>query len=479
MSKTLEEIWADDHLDRREEATYLSGFLVARYRARKMEEGFVLAVNGDWGMGKSFMLQRWCEQMQLAGHPVVRFDAWENDFTPEPLVAFIAEINSALGPLFDQMPLGARLHQEWYEKAKAVLIPGVKTIGFALAKHGLGVGAAQLDAMWHGDAGKDEADEFDTAALGTKLSKVVDEALKSHSNTKNAIKAFKIRLAALIEYLGQNGVQLPICVFIDELDRCRPNYAIQLLEGIEHLFGVSGLHFIVATNLDELSHSVRAVYGSGFSADKYLKRFFDMEYSLPTPGSERFAIELMTSIVTPEDLNIVTGLEPPDTDAGRKLQGLPFLFERYAAAFDLRLRDQQQAAKILKAAFLSLSHAPIHVHFLIFLVMLYQKNTTVYHRVVRALNFRLEPEFPQVFPSREDGRFSVPSIDGKSGWKNIPAIHVAEVYLNYIKDNAPEGPISSIDFPINLFALCSRQGLRPEDLRQYFEIVRHAGRFIR
>jgi hypothetical protein len=457
----------------------LSGFLAARYQARKTEDGFVLAVNGDWGMGKSFMLQRWCDQMQLAGHPVVRFDAWENDFTPEPLIAFIAEINGALGPLFDQMPFGVKLHQEWYEKAKAVLIPGIKTIGFALAKHGLGVGAAQLDAMWHSDADNDDEAEFDTAALGAKLSKVVDEALKSHSNAKNAIKAFKIRLAALIEHLGQNGVQLPICVFIDELDRCRPDYAIQLLEGIKHLFGVPGMHFIVATNLDELSHSVRAVYGSGFSADKYLKRFFDMEYSLPAPGGEKFSIELMTSIVMPEKLVLITGLQLPETDAGRMRQGLPFIFERYATAFDLRLRDQQQASKILEAAFLSLSHAPVHVHFLVFLAMLYQRNASVYHKVAKALNLGETTEFSKVFSSQGNGEFTVPRIDGHSGWKKIPVISVMAVYFKYIANDAPRGQINSIDFPMNLILECEKHKLSPLDLSKYFEVVRRAGRFIR
>ena len=69
----------------------------------------------------------------------------------------------------------------------------------------------------------------------------------------------------------QAGVQLPLFVFVDELDRCRPDYAIELLEGIKHLFGVPGVYFVVATNTVQLGESVKAVYGSGFDGVRYLK----------------------------------------------------------------------------------------------------------------------------------------------------------------------------------------------------------------
>ncbi len=77
-------------------------------------------------------------------------------------------------------------------------------------------------------------------------------------------------------------------VVIDELDRCRPSYAIELLEAAKHLFAVDNIVFILATSRSALAHSVKAVYGSGFDAEGYLRRFFDLDFRLPEPNRRGF-----------------------------------------------------------------------------------------------------------------------------------------------------------------------------------------------
>lgn len=72
-------------------------------------------------------------------------------------------------------------------------------------------------------------------------------------------------------------------VLVDELDRCRPNYAIEMLEVIKHFFKTDNFVFVVATDTDQLVHSIAAVYGAGFDAAQYLKRFFDRKASLAEP----------------------------------------------------------------------------------------------------------------------------------------------------------------------------------------------------
>ncbi|QDE47832.1 hypothetical protein EIN43_17235 [Enterobacter hormaechei] len=66
---------------------------------------------------------------------------------------------------------------------------------------------------------------------------------------------------------------MPTFIFIDELDRCRPNYAIDMLETIKHLFDINNVVFVIATDKEQLSHSICSVYGSGFDATRYLDRF--------------------------------------------------------------------------------------------------------------------------------------------------------------------------------------------------------------
>lgn len=480
-----DDFWADDHLERQQEAAYLTHYLAARYQAKAKEEGFVLALNADWGMGKSFMIDRWSKDMEVAGHPVVSFDAWENDFTAEPLVAFIAELDKALDPYFSKIPAGTHLRQEWLEQAKAALVPCLKVAGFALVKHAAGMGAEQVTNLFHsyqGDsfaADEEAADKrgFDEKDLKEKLARAVEESLKSHNNTKVAISAFKKRLGILIEHLAkESDIQLPVCVFIDELDRCRPDYAIRLLEGVKHLFGVPGIHFIVATNLIELSHSVRAVYGSGFSADRYLKRFFDMEYSLPEPDNQKFAAELMTPFAAITRARFLTGFESIFESSDLPAKGLVYIFSISAVAFELTLRDQQQVSRIIEAALLSLGDATIHIHFLVFLAMLYQKNSQVYRTVARAKNLTEATGFFTVYPRNGTG-FRIPRTDSSGGYDVISPMDVATLYFEALDPNGYRSRAASASFPANLHYEITQTQLGGVVVSNYIDIVRRAGRF--
>lgn len=60
---------------------------------------------------------------------------------------------------------------------------------------------------------------------------------------------------------GIKQKELPAFIFIDELDRCRPSYAVEMLETIKHIFDISGVVFVVATDTEQLQHAVKVVYG--------------------------------------------------------------------------------------------------------------------------------------------------------------------------------------------------------------------------
>ncbi len=72
-----------------------------------------------------------------------------------------------------------------------------------------------------------------------------------------------------------------LVVFIDELDRCRPSYAVQLLERIKHYFECEDIVFVFSVNLHELQYTIKHYYGDEFDASKYMDRFFDMSIALP------------------------------------------------------------------------------------------------------------------------------------------------------------------------------------------------------
>ena len=96
--------------------------------------------------------------------------------------------------------------------------------------------------------------------------------------------------------LSESRENRPLIVVIDELDRCRPSYAVELLEVAKHLFAVDHIVFVLAVNRSELAHSIRALYGSEFDAQGYLRRFFDVDFRLPDPDRKAFINEMLVVI---------------------------------------------------------------------------------------------------------------------------------------------------------------------------------------
>ncbi len=479
---SLDDIWQRDHLDRRVEVAYLSKYLANRYQAKPKERGFVLAVNADWGVGKTFMVRNWCKQAEFEQHPAVCFDAWSNDFSKDPLIGFIAELDAALKQHFASVPAAQEMRRELLASVKQVLLPGAKVLGAAMSKKLLGLSMEQVSEYLTsvGDDADNEpvVNKEDLVAVGKDLSKAMEDALKAHQSTAKAIQTFKDKFALLIEALRtQANIQLPVYVFVDELDRCRPDYAIALLEGIKHLFGVPGLYFVIATNIEQLAHSIKAVYGESFDAVRYLKRFFDLEFSLPKPDTTKFASELLSRIASPvPDDHIwgfnLTALQLPSE------AWLPYTFVRYARAFRLELRDMEQASHMLEACFLTLKRPQIHMHFLIFLVMLYQRDTALYDELRRSKH--LTPGVLNAIDGNADLKFAIPLNQGSGAQQVIAYISISDIIEPYMKalrgDTLQPHPSQAELFPFKMAPMIN-QAQGEDALRTYLEIVPRAGCF--
>ena len=104
-------------------------------------------------------------------------------------------------------------------------------------------------------------------------------------------KSMQEQVAEFLEsLLAERGNRLVI--FIDELDRCNPAFAIKLLERIKHYFSNSRITFVFSVNVAELQHAIRNHYGSEFDASRYLDRFFDLRIDLPPATMDRFYQEI-------------------------------------------------------------------------------------------------------------------------------------------------------------------------------------------
>jgi len=94
-------IWENDCLNRKEEGQFLIHYLRERYKQNK-ENLFVLNLNAEWGFGKTYFLENLALELKEEQHPVVYFDAWKNDYTKDPLLVFISEVDNSLKEYFKE-----------------------------------------------------------------------------------------------------------------------------------------------------------------------------------------------------------------------------------------------------------------------------------------------------------------------------------------------------------------------------------------
>ena len=119
--------------------------------------------------------------------------------------------------------------------------------------------------------------------------------LAAHIDAQELVRKFRVALQDMAKELSARKGN-PLVVMIDELDRCRPSYAVELLEVAKHLFSVDRIVFVLAVNRSQLVHSITALYGTDFDAHGYLRRFFDVDFRLPNPERTAFIDELLNSI---------------------------------------------------------------------------------------------------------------------------------------------------------------------------------------
>jgi hypothetical protein len=228
------------------------------------KDGFVLAIDNEWGTGKTTFVKMWKQHLENNDYKTLYYNAWENDFGQDVLVALISELNVLKTPLNE-------------ESFKTV----TKKAGTLVKSLGLGLLKTQIS--------KYVGDEVLKEALNQTANTIADgfqEQIEIYANKKKGIKDFK---ESLENFVSSSTEQKPVVFIIDELDRCRPNYAVELLEQLKHLFSVSGIVFVLSIDKIQLGNAVRGFYGSDLiDSDEYLRRFFDIEYSIPEPDTNLF-----------------------------------------------------------------------------------------------------------------------------------------------------------------------------------------------
>jgi energy-coupling factor transporter ATP-binding protein EcfA2 len=245
------------------------------------DDPMVIALDGQWGSGKTTFVKMWAGLLRQKGHPVIYFDAFASDYIDD---AFLAIAGEVVALAQQQKKANTPALNNFLNKAahagRAVLRSGIK----------VGVKAAMLGALDAADFDdlKSIADDI-ADEVSSKSDEYVKALLLRHGEERKNIEGMRAALSELANTLGRkptadkedDSKALPIVFIIDELDRCKPPFALDLLEKIKHVFSVPGVHFVLVTHLTQLEHFVRFSYGDGIDARTYLQKFYNLIVHLP------------------------------------------------------------------------------------------------------------------------------------------------------------------------------------------------------
>ena len=258
--------FSNDVLNRKECGEALTEFVLSA------RDSLVVCIDAPWGQGKTTFLKMWEQHLKNSDIPTLYFNAWESDFSDDALVCLIGEISTSIKEL-----------SKTGDESKALEYLGkTKDFGIALLKRTVPVAAKVATA------GALDLDKMSEQAISEFTESIAKEQLEKYENSKNSIKSFREAITGLASSVTNPENPKPLVFIIDELDRCRPNYAIEILEKAKHLFNVDNIIFVLGADKEQLGSSIKAIYGEGLDVNGYLRRFMDFDYVLPPPDKGLF-----------------------------------------------------------------------------------------------------------------------------------------------------------------------------------------------
>lgn len=230
--------------------------------------GGTIALTGGWGSGKTTFLRMWKQSLEDKHYPVVLLNAWETEWAEDPLIAVIACIRRSCGQkeaLDDLLCIAKEFVQQPRQMIRSIV-------------------KASIDNHI-GDVSQ---------SIEEQTGQAFEKAVTSFDGKEKSMVSLKENLEKLAWNVNQESSdEKPLVFIIDELDRCRPDYAVRMLEILKHFFVVKNIVFVCAVDKKHLEDSICGFYGSEkIKASEYLRRFFDLEISLPLPDYTKFCEHL-------------------------------------------------------------------------------------------------------------------------------------------------------------------------------------------
>lgn len=195
-------------------------------------------------------------------------------------------------------------------------------------------------------------------------------ALQDYDRQRLVKDKLRVQLTELADEIKNQSNNQPLVFIIDELDRCRPTYAIELLERVKHLFNIPNMIFVFGMNHDDLCASIKSIHGE-IDADVYLRRFFDIEFRLSDIEPDDFCKHLIVK----HKLDPFFRAHNLSSDLFREL------FATLSSCFGFSLRDMEHCVRSI--AFMSRNIDPrnaLYANVVSLLVALRLRNNDLYHK---------------------------------------------------------------------------------------------------
>lgn len=252
--------------------------------------GATIALDAEWGAGKTWFVKNWKADLEANDFKVIYIDAFMHDFMEDPFLILSMEILNAV-------KADKTVSDNFKEKlvsAYHAILPNMPMLLWSLTMTLMGAGHFSSTVT---QTFKDIKDG--TGEVGEKAGELLEEKLREHltglvedyNQSKNELGFFKDELTKLVKDLEK-----PLVFIVDELDRCKPEFSIKLIERIKHFFDIPNIVFVLATNKSQLEESINSFYGFQ-SANAYLEKFIDLNIKFPKKTNENYleVIQLYTN----------------------------------------------------------------------------------------------------------------------------------------------------------------------------------------
>ena len=243
-----------------------------------IEKGGVIAIDGEWGSGKTYFVHqvKWLFDSanknidsdikivlnstspkldNIIGHKykVFYYDAWKHDKSNNPFFTLLRSMILTFGGI------------DFFLEERSLVASFFRSIASLIDR----VSPINIEAIYN----------LGRALCGFNVTE--------HIPSLEFIEKMDDQVHSFLDYACE-GQYDKLIVFIDELDRCKPSFAVELLEIIKHYFNHDKVIFVLSTNLSEFQYCIKQYYGDGFNGWKYLDRFIDFRITLPTISTEDY-----------------------------------------------------------------------------------------------------------------------------------------------------------------------------------------------